>query len=106
MDRPAILAVSPSLSGGTVLVDGGANTDCKPRQLVQFAHMGAIYAEKILGIATRPRVGVLSNGEEESKGNDLTREALGMSCGVHGLELRGLRGGSGHHQRPGPGRGL
>ena len=80
VDRPAILAVSPSLSGGTVLVDGGANTDCKPRQLVQFAHMGAIYAEKILGIA-RPRVGVLSNGEEESKGNDLTREALG--------ELRG-----------------
>ncbi len=80
VDRPAILAVSPSLSGGTVLVDGGANTDCKARQLVQFAHMGAIYAEKILGIA-RPRVGVLSNGEEESKGNDLTREALG--------ELRG-----------------
>ena len=75
VDRPAILTVSPSLSGGTVLLDGGANTDCKPRQLVQFAHMGAIYAEKILGVET-PRVGVLSNGEEDGKGNDLTREAI------------------------------
>ncbi len=75
VDRPAILTVGPSLSGGTVLLDGGANTDCKPRQLVQFAHMGAIYAEKILGIAS-PRVGILSNGEEDGKGNDLTREAV------------------------------
>ena len=75
VDRPAILTVSPSLSGGTVLLDGGANTDCKPRQLEQFAHMGAIYAEKILG-TSNPRVGVLSNGEEDGKGNDLTREAV------------------------------
>ena len=75
VDRPAILTVSPSLSGGTVLLDGGANTDCKPRQLEQFAHMGAIYAEKILGIPN-PRVGVLSNGEEDEKGNELTREAV------------------------------
>ena len=75
VDRPAILTVSPSLSGGTVLLDGGANTDCKPRQLAQFAQMGAIYAERILGVP-RPRVGVLSNGEEDEKGNDLTREAI------------------------------
>jgi len=75
VDRPAILAVSPSISGGTVLLDGGANTDCKPRHLTQFAHMGAIYAEKILGIS-RPRVGILSNGEEDEKGNDLTRAAV------------------------------
>lgn len=75
VDRPAILTVTPSLSGGTVLLDGGANTDCKPRQLVQFAHMGAIYAQKILGISA-PSVGVLSNGEEDGKGNDLTREAV------------------------------
>lgn len=75
VDRPAILTVTPSLSGGTVLLDGGANTDCKPRQLVQFAHMGAVYAEKILGVAN-PAVGVLSNGEEDGKGNDLTREAI------------------------------
>ncbi len=75
VDRPAILTVTPSVSGGTVLLDGGANTDCKPRQLEQFAHMGAIYAEKILGIPG-PRVGVLSNGEEDEKGNELTRETV------------------------------
>lgn len=70
--RPAILVVIPSLGKGTVIVDAGANVDCKPRHLVQFGHMGSIYAERVLGIA-EPRVGVLSNGEEESKGNDLTR---------------------------------
>ena len=72
--RPAILIVVPSLKGGTVIVDAGANVDCKPRHLVQFGVMGAIYAERILAIRN-PRVGVLSNGEEESKGNELTRAA-------------------------------
>jgi phosphate acyltransferase len=72
--RPAILIVVPSLSQGTVIIDAGANVDCKPHHLVQFAFMGAIYAEKVLHI-DRPRVGVLSNGEEQGKGNDLTRAA-------------------------------
>ena len=72
--RPAILVVVPSLSKGTVIVDAGANVDCKPRHLVQFGHMGSIYSERVLGVS-EPRVGVLSNGEEESKGNDLTRAA-------------------------------
>jgi phosphate acyltransferase len=72
--RPAILVVVPSLAKGTVIVDAGANVDCKPRHLVQFGHMGSIYSERVLGVPT-PRVGVLSNGEEESKGNDLTRAA-------------------------------
>jgi phosphate acyltransferase len=72
--RPAILIVVPSLSKGTVIIDAGANVDCKPHHLVQFAFMGAIYAEKVLHI-DRPRVGVLSNGEEQGKGNDLTRAA-------------------------------
>jgi glycerol-3-phosphate acyltransferase PlsX len=72
--RPAILIVVPGLSKGTVIIDAGANVDCKPHHLVQFALMGAIYAEKVQGIAS-PRVGVLSNGEEEGKGNDLTRAA-------------------------------
>jgi phosphate acyltransferase len=72
VDRPAILAVVPSAGRGTVIVDAGANVDCKPRHLVQFGFMGSIYAEQVLGI-TRPRVAVLSNGEEEGKGNDLTR---------------------------------
>jgi glycerol-3-phosphate acyltransferase PlsX len=72
--RPAILIVVPGLSKGTVIIDAGANVDCKPHHLVQFAVMGAIYAEKVQGI-TNPRIGVLSNGEEEGKGNDLTRAA-------------------------------
>ena len=72
--RPAILIVVPSLTKGTVIIDAGANVDCKPRHLVQFGLMGSIYAERILGIAS-PRIGVLSNGEEENKGNDLTRAA-------------------------------
>jgi glycerol-3-phosphate acyltransferase PlsX len=74
VDRPAISVVIPTPGKGTVIIDAGANVDCKPRQLVQFAMMGATYSEQILGVA-KPRVGVLSNGEEESKGNDLTRAA-------------------------------
>lgn len=74
VERPAILCVIPTLGRGTVIIDGGANVDCKPRQLLQFGLMGSIYAERVLGIL-RPRVGVLSNGEEESKGNELTRSA-------------------------------
>ncbi len=74
VDRPAILVVVPTLGKGTVIIDAGANVDCKPRHLVQFGLMGSIYAEGVLGIS-EPRVGVLSNGEEEGKGNDLTRAA-------------------------------
>jgi phosphate acyltransferase len=74
VDRPAISVVIPTPGKGTVIIDAGANVDCKPRQLVQFATMGSIYAEQILGVS-KPRVGVLSNGEEDSKGNDLTRAA-------------------------------
>ena len=72
VERPAILVVVPTQGKGTVIIDAGANVDCRPSHLVQFALMGSIYAEGVLGIA-RPRVGVLSNGEEEGKGNDLTR---------------------------------
>jgi phosphate acyltransferase len=72
--RPAILITVPSSGKGTVIVDAGANVDCKPRHLVQFGQMGVIYSERVLGVAN-PRVGVLSNGEEKSKGNDLTRAA-------------------------------
>jgi len=72
--RPAILVVVPNLDKGTVIVDAGANVDCKPMHLVQFGLMGSTYAERVLGV-TNPRVGVLSNGEEEGKGTDLTRAA-------------------------------
>jgi phosphate acyltransferase len=74
IDRPAIAAVLPSLRGFTVLIDAGANISPKPWHLFQFAIMGHVYARDILGLE-RPRVGLLSVGEEEGKGNDLTREA-------------------------------
>lgn len=74
VDRPAIAVVLPSLTGFTVLIDAGANVDPKPRQLVQFGVMGHVYARDILGKAN-PRVGLLSIGQEEGKGTDLTREA-------------------------------
>jgi glycerol-3-phosphate acyltransferase PlsX len=74
VDRPAIAAVLPSLKRFTVLLDVGANVDPKPWHLFQFAVMGHVYARDILGI-DRPRVGLLSVGEEEGKGNELTKEA-------------------------------
>lgn len=73
IDRPAIAQVFPTLSGHTVVLDIGGNVDCKPLHLVQFAIMGEVYARHILGMA-KPKVGLLSNGEEESKGNELTRD--------------------------------
>ena len=73
VDRPAIATIHPTLKGSTVLVDSGGNVDCKPLHLVQFAIMGDAYAKYILG-KEMPRIGVLSNGEEEGKGNELTRE--------------------------------
>lgn len=76
VDRPALAAVLPTSSGSPcVLLDVGANVDCKPQNLEQFAIMGELYARSVLKIA-RPRVGLLSIGEEEGKGNDLTREAF------------------------------
>lgn len=71
IDRPAIAGVLPSESGYTVLLDVGANVDCKPQNLLQFGVMGYLYAQKVLGMAN-PRVGLLSNGEEETKGSELT----------------------------------
>src|SRR5258706_4574940 len=72
VDRPAIAVVLPTPGKGTIIIDAGANVDCKPRQLVQFGVMGAIYSQQVLGVVS-PRVGVLSNGEAESQGNDLSR---------------------------------
>lgn len=74
IDRPAIAICYPSRNGGTIVLDGGANADCLPVNLEQFAFMGAAYAEMFLG-RQNPRVGLLSIGEEPSKGNELTREA-------------------------------
>lgn len=74
VDRPALAGVFPTVKGNpVVVVDVGANVDCSPQQLAQFAVMGEIYSRIILH-RDRPRVGLLSIGEEEHKGNDLTRE--------------------------------
>ena len=76
VDRPALTAVLPTASGQPcVLLDVGANVDCDPENLVQFAVMGHMYAKNVLHVA-RPRVGLLSIGEEDSKGNSLTRDTL------------------------------
>ncbi len=75
IDRPAIATPLPTLKGVSVLIDAGANVDCKPKHLVAFAMMGHIYAKDILGIA-KPKVGLLNIGEEDSKGNELTKEAF------------------------------
>jgi phosphate acyltransferase len=77
IDRPAIAAVLPSLRGFSVLIDAGANVTPKAWHLFQFAIMGHVYARDILGL-DRPRVGLLSVGEEEGKGNDLTRETFDL----------------------------
>jgi glycerol-3-phosphate acyltransferase PlsX len=76
VDRPALAAVFPTAIGTAAsLLDVGANVDCKPQNLAQFAVMGEIYYRSMFG-TRRPRVGLLSIGEEESKGNELTREAF------------------------------
>jgi glycerol-3-phosphate acyltransferase PlsX len=72
IERPAIAAIMPSLEGGKLILDVGANLDAKPEHLIQYAYMGSIYAEKILGII-HPKVGLLNIGSEEGKGNELTQ---------------------------------
>jgi len=74
IDRPAIATIMPNLKDQTLVLDVGGNVDCKATHLAQFALMGDLYSRHVLGKA-KPRVGLLSNGEEESKGNDLTRGA-------------------------------
>jgi glycerol-3-phosphate acyltransferase PlsX len=72
--RPALSSVWPTRHDRCLLLDCGANTDCKPEYLLQFALMGSAYAQKVLGIE-HPRVGIVSNGEEEGKGSILVQDA-------------------------------
>lgn len=74
IDRPALATIIPTRQQPAVLLDSGATVECRPQHLVQFALMGAAYARLAFG-CDNPRVGLLSVGEEEGKGNDLTREA-------------------------------
>lgn len=73
IERPAIATIFPTLRGKTLVLDVGGNVDCKPAHLVQFAVMGEVYARYVMNVEN-PKVGLLSNGEESSKGNELTRE--------------------------------
>src|ERR671936_2120903 len=83
-ERPALATVLPTLDGACVFLDAGANVDCKPEWLAQFALMGSIYAEVALG-ARDPRVATLSNGEEEGKGNTELVEAVPL---IRALPIR------------------
>jgi glycerol-3-phosphate acyltransferase PlsX len=87
VERPAIITELPGLKGPTLMLDMGANVDCKPLQLVQFGLMGETYARRVLGVK-RPTVAILSNGEEEAKGTDLTRAAAAALKGA-ALDFRG-----------------
>lgn len=86
--RPALTAIFPSISGPIVAADIGANADCKPEHLLQFAVMASRYAELAMGIRS-PRVALLSNGEEEGKGNELVKETLPLMQAAAGLNFVG-----------------
>lgn len=87
VDRPAIATVMPTQKAPVVLLDAGANIDCTPEQLLQFAVMGSVYANKILG-RENPIVGLLSIGGEESKGNEVTKKTY-TSLQKSALNFRG-----------------
>lgn len=78
--RPALTPFLPTDTGISLLVDGGANSDCKPENLLQFGAMGSIYMENVFGVKN-PRVGLVSNGTEAGKGNDLTKAAYPLLAG-------------------------
>jgi len=83
ISRPAVIGYFPTTKGTSVLVDVGANVDCRAEHLLQFAHMGSAYVAAIFGVDT-PSVALMNIGEEPGKGNDLTKEAFGL------LEASGL----------------
>jgi glycerol-3-phosphate acyltransferase PlsX len=96
VDRPGLTPVFPTATGSCVVIDVGANPDCKPENLLQFAIMGSIYAQKVRGVSN-PIVGLLSNGEEAGKGNDLIKHTypllkesgLNFYGNIEGKELIG-----------------
>lgn len=91
VERPAIGMVLPTLQGGRLLLDVGANADCTPQMLLQFAQMGAVYASQLLQ-ADNPRVALLANGTEAHKGNKLTQAAYALIADS-GLNFLGNREG-------------
>ena len=89
VDRPALATILPSITGSpTLLLDVGANVDSDPENLLQFAVMGSMYSQNVLKVRW-PRVGLLSIGEEDSKGNSLTRDTLPMLRALKGINFIG-----------------
>jgi glycerol-3-phosphate acyltransferase PlsX len=88
VDRPAIGTVLPTAAGPCLMLDAGANVDCKPHHLLQFAHLGNIYAQDLMGIE-RPRVGLLNIGEEPEKGDELTVDAYRLLAAEGSLNFVG-----------------
>jgi glycerol-3-phosphate acyltransferase PlsX len=86
--RAGLVAVVPLSSGYVLALDVGATPDCKPEYLAQFAQMGSLYAEKVLGLA-RPRVALLANGEEDIKGDQLVKDAHKLLKTIQGLHFIG-----------------
>ena len=80
VDRPGLAPVFPTATGSCVVLDVGANPDCKPENLLQFGIMGSVYAKKVRGVQN-PSVGLLSNGEEAGKGNDLVKHTYPLLKG-------------------------
>lgn len=88
VDRPAIGTVLPTAGAPCLLLDAGANVDCKPQHLLQFAHLGNIYAQDLMGVA-RPRVALLNIGEEPEKGDEVTVETHQLLAADGGLNFVG-----------------
>ncbi|MBN1483767.1 MAG: phosphate acyltransferase PlsX [Chloroflexia bacterium] len=88
VERPALATAFPHPSGTFLLVDIGANTDCRPEYLLQFAYMGAVYAEGVFGLRN-PRIALIANGEEESKGDRLVQQAHALLREAPGLHFVG-----------------
>ncbi len=86
--RPAIAVVIPAEPRPSVLIDSGANADARPEHLLQFAYMGSVFSEEVLGVPN-PQVRLLSIGEEPEKGNQLTLEAHELFAGAEGLNFAG-----------------
>ena len=85
ISKPALATIMPTIASKTLLLDVGAVTDCTAQNLYEFAIMGEVYAQKVIGLAN-PKVGLLSNGEEDSKGNALTKEAFKLMKDVPGFQ--------------------
>ncbi len=85
VNKPPLATLMPNVNGSkSLLLDVGAVTDCKPRNLYEFAVMGKAYAQEVMGIHN-PKIGLLSNGEEDSKGNELTKETFPMLKEIDGF---------------------